>query len=291
MDFLSSLENTQDLVSLPNVATKILSLLDNDNVHVRELASLVETDAPISLKVIRLANSPTFALRNEVTSVSQAVTTIGMNRMMNIVLGVSIYSKFVYLSNSSVGPFVQRFWEHSASTAGIAKALASSMKKNFQDNEFIGGLIHDIGKLCMIQYSADKYSEVLKLIEDQNMSDTDAEMEVFGATHTQVGQILSRTWKLPHALQNVVSCHDTPEAAGSDKGVTSIVRLADIVCEQHGHGIGEKDLHAPVSESSPWKNLCSLYPELRDFDINGVCGNLDDDFSKASAFLRSMLSN
>ncbi len=290
MDFLTTLENTQDLVSLPMVATKILSLLEKENVHVRELSSLVETDAPIALKVIRLANSPTFGMRTEVTNVAQAVATIGMNRMMNIVLGVSIYSKFVFLSNSAVAPFVQRFWDHSASTAGIAKSLAHSLKKNFQDNEFIGGLIHDIGKLCMIQFDADKYASVLNLMDLHNLNDNDAEMEVFGATHMQVGQILARNWNLPHALQSVVSYHDSPDAAGLDKGVTSMVRLADLICEQHGHGIGEKGIHMPLSDSTPWKNLCSLYPELQHIDINLMSGSMDDDFSKASTFMRSMLS-
>ena len=291
MDILSSLESTQDLISLPVVATRILTLLDNEHVHVRELSDLVETDAPIALKVLRLANSPVFALRNEVTSITQAIATIGMNRMMNIVLGVSIYSKFVYLSNSSVAPFVKKFWEHSASTAGVAKTLATGLKKNFQDGEFIGGLIHDIGKLCMIQYDAERYSQVLALMANDNMSDAEAELREFGVTHTQVGEVLTRAWRLPNALHSVVTYHDSPEAAGANSGMTSLVRLADLYCEKTGVGLGEAFHGEDLSESSSWKNLCSLYPDLRGVNINELCVKMQDDFSRASSLVNVMLSD
>lgn len=291
MGFLESIAETQELVSLPTVATKVLSLLEKDDADVRSIAQHVESDASIAMKILRLANSPMFALRSPVSSINQAILTIGLNRVTNIVLGVSIFSKFVYLSRSSAAQFVDKFWAHSAATAAVSKAITVKLKKNFQDAEFIGGLIHDIGKLAMLQYDANSFTDVLKLIDEQDTADIEAEVKIYGATHSQAGEVIARMWKLPDSLQAIVAFHDNPGVAGDHKGVASVVRLADILCEQWGAGIGEHVQDITIAEDSSWKNLCSLYPELNSMQADKFCEELKEEYLKASSFLTAMLAD
>ena len=291
MSVLERIAETKDLISLPQVASKAIVLLEQPDVHVAELSKLIQNDAAISLKMLSLANSPVYGLRNPVTSVHQAISTIGLNRVMNIVLGVSIFSKFHFLSDMEHKNFVQSFWEHSATTASIAKAIGVRLKKTFGDNEFIGGLIHDIGKLSLIQYDSSQYSHVLDLMKNSGKSDTEAEKEVFGVSHTEVGAIVSEVWNLPRSLQSIISHHDSPELAGDDCAVTSLVRLADIVCEKSGHGIGEDVNAISIEEDGSWRNLSNLFPDVKAQNINLLCEDLDEDLGKATLFLSSVLSN
>ncbi|MBL7997378.1 MAG: HDOD domain-containing protein [Candidatus Kapabacteria bacterium] len=291
MSFLESLAETQELVSLPTVATKVLSLLEKDNADVREISKLVESDASMSLKILRLANSPMFALRTEVASINQAILTVGLNRVTNIVLGVSIFSKFIYLSRSSAAKYVDSFWKHSAATASVAKTLAVRLKKNFQDAEFLGGLIHDIGKLAMLQHDANKFVEMMTLIENGTHDDLAAEAQVYGATHTQAGEVIVRLWKMPQTLQSIVCYHDNPGAAGDAKAVTSLIRVADLLCEKWGAGIGENVADIDIKNDTAWKNLCSLYPDVAAMDFDALAAELETEFSQASSALQAMLAD
>lgn len=292
MNFLESIAETQELVSLPTVATKVLSMLEKDEVDIREISKHIESDASITMKILRLANSPMFALRSPVSSINQAILTIGLNRVTNIVLGVSIFSKFVYLSRSSAAQFVDKFWQHSAATASVAKALSTKLRKNFQDAEFLGGLIHDIGKLAMLQHDAELFVKVDKQIIDEQANDGDVERTSFGASHSEAGNVIGRMWKLPDALNSVIAYHDNiSEAPAEHKGVVSVVRFADILCEQWGAGIGENVQSVEIQNDISWKNLCSLYPELSSVNVTELCSELEQDYKKASQTLTSMLSD
>jgi HD-like signal output (HDOD) protein len=291
MGFLESIAETQELVSLPTVATKVLSMLKSDDVDIREISKHVESDASMSMKILRLANSPMFALSNQVTSINQAIMTVGLNRVTNIVLGVSIFSKFVYLSRSAAAQFVDKFWTHSAATAAVSKAISTKMKRSFQDAEFLCGLIHDIGKLSMLQYDSTMFTEVLRLISEEGMSDVEAEAKLYGATHSQAGEVITRMWKLPDNLQAAVSYHENPSIAGDHVGLTSVVRLADILCEQWGAGIGEQVQNIVITEDTSWKNLCSLYPNMKEVNAETFCNELKDEYSKASSFISAMISD
>ena len=87
MNFLESLQQTNQIASLPTVAAKLLQMLEQEDSDVRRIAHYVEQDFAISTKVIRVANSSMFGLRIPVASISQAIMTIGLMRISNIVLG------------------------------------------------------------------------------------------------------------------------------------------------------------------------------------------------------------
>lgn len=290
MNFLESIAETQELVSLPTVAAKVLTMLDKDDVDVREIAKHIESDASMTMKILRLANSPMFALRSEVSSINQAILTVGLNRVTNIVLGVSIFSKFVYLSRSNAAQFMDKFWSHSAGTAALAKSLTSKIKKSFKDAEFLGGLIHDIGKLAMLQHDASAFSEVLNDIQ-AGSNEFEAERKHFGATHNEAGAVIVKMWKLPNELLSVVQHHNQPDFSGDHMGISSVIRFSDILCENWGAGINEgSQIENPFDDIS-WKTLESIYPELLSLDKQALEADLKAEFDIHASSLKSLLSN
>lgn len=282
---------TQEFATLPPVAAKVLQLLEDENIDIRDLVQIIETDASLTLKLLRVANSPLYATRQDVTSIHQAIITLGLNRLTNIVLGVSIFSRFLMNAQKSTSKIMDKFWWHSSCTGIIAKALCKKLNKNFKEMEFIGGLLHDIGKLAMLQFDPAKFLQVINLTTEKGMMDVEAETEVFGVNHLQVGEHIAKLWKLPNELAGIVGYHNNPEEIESCQAIISVIRFADILCELWGADIYEGFTAVKLAETEPWKVLCKLYPELADLDIEVFTFELEEEYKTANQFLNIIKSD
>lgn len=276
---------TQEFATLPAVASKVLSLLEDDDVNIRSLSTLIETDPALTLKVLRVANSPLYATRSEVNSINQAIINLGLNRLTNIVLGISIFSKFFISSNSELSGLIDKFWWHSSSTGMIAKSLSTKLNKFFKEAEFIGGLIHDIGKLALLQYNPNMFKEVMMLVESGN-SDVDAENMVFGTNHNEIGFEISKLWKLPKELSQIMYNHTKPSESIDNKELIALVRLADLFAEIWGADFYEGITELSIEDTDSWSILTSSYPEMKDLDIEVFTFELEREFYKTTEFLK-----
>lgn len=290
MSVVSNLIETQEFATLPPVAAKILKLLENDNIDIREIAKVIEADASLTLKLLRVANSPLYAARNEIKSIHQAIITLGLNRLTNIVLGVSIFSRFLLSSQKEAAELMEKFWWHSSCCGIVAKSVGAKIKKHFKEMEFIGGLLHDIGKLAMIQFDTPKYKEVVALVEEKKIFDWEAEREIFGADHMEVGEHIAGLWKLPEDLTDVIANHTFPSEATYNKELTACVRFADVLCEIWGADVYEGFLEVEMEEEESWKVLAESYPELKDLDVEAFTFELENEFRTSSEFLNLLVS-
>ena len=289
MSLVKSLIETQEFATLPPVAAKILQLLENDDIDFRDLSQVIEADAPLTLKLIRVANSPIYATRQKINTIQQAIITLGINRLTNIVLGVSIFSRFLMSSQKFAAEIMERFWWHSSCTGIVAKSITNKLKKNFREYEFIGGLLHDIGKLAMLQYDAVKYSKVLNNVHANGMMDVDAERELFGIDHTEVGAEICLMWKLPEPLAEAISYHTHPSKAIANKELVAIVRLADVLCEMWGADISEGFDSINIEEQEAWLILKDFYPEMNELDLESFTFELETEFRKSEEFLKAIM--
>ena len=291
MSLLDTIGGAQEFATLPPVAGKVLSLLENANADVREITSVLETDPALTLKILQMANSPLYAIRSNVTSLQQAVLALGLNRVANIVLSVSIFSKFILLSRSKSAEHMKRFWYHSSCTGMVSKNLAIKIKRNFKEVEFIGGLLHDIGKMAMIQFDPENYEKVVQIITEEHITDIDAELRVFGVDHCVVGELIARLWKLPKELQQIAGHHNDASALTENREVVALVRVADILCEMWGASIDEGILSVDLSEEKSWQILCEFSPPLRDLDLELFTFELETEFRQAASFLNMVASD
>jgi HD-like signal output (HDOD) protein len=284
MSIVGDILKTQEFATLPQVASKILALIEDDDVDIRVVSKVIESDAPLTLKILRVANSPLYATRSEVNSIHQAIMKLGLNRLTNIVLGVSIFSKFLMGKNKKANELLEKFWWHTSCTGMIAKSITIKIQKFFKENEFIGGLIHDIGKLALIQYDTDKYLAVIEKIES-GMLDIDAEREIFGTDHIEIGYEIAKLWKLPNELVAIIRFHTNPAEADSNKDLISIVRLADKLSEIWGADFYEGIEMVKIEDEEPWEILCNHFEELRELDLEKFTFELENDFKNSKEFL------
>jgi len=285
MSILNELLEAQEFATLPVVAARVLKLLENENIDIRDIAKVIEADAALTLKLLRVANSPLYATRTEVSSIQQAIITLGLNRLTNIVLGISIFSRFLLSSQKQAANIMEKFWWHSSCTGMVAKSLSNKLKISFKEIEFIGGLLHDIGKMAMIQYDANKYNLVIELITHNNITDSEAETMIFGVSHTEVGEHIGKLWKLPEDLSLIISNHTHPALLTSHQEIVAVVRFADVLCELWGASIFEGLSVPDLSEEESWKILCEFKPEIKKYDMAIFTDDLEQDFEKSSTFL------
>ncbi len=290
MTLITSLIETQEFATLPPVAAKVLQLLENEDTDIREIAEIIEADPSLTLKLLRVANSPLYAMRQNVTSIRQAIVTLGLNRLTNIVLGVSIFSRFLMKSKKESASIMDKFWWHSSSTGILAKTLTKKIGKNYKEMEFIGGLLHDIGKLAMLQFDINKYAQVIEKIEREQIMDCEAEIEIFGVDHLEVGEHIAKLWKLPDELVDIIGHHNNPDLIDLSKELISVVRMSDLFCEMWGASMYEGYTLIKLNETKPWMILTELNPEIKDLDFEKFTFELEEEFKKAKDFLNIISS-
>ncbi len=288
---LEKLLEIQELATLPTITTKILQQIEDNNVDIRNIAHTIETDASLTAKILKVANSAIYGLRTPVASIPQAIITIGLNRLANIVIGVSIFSRFMIHSNQFAKQLMEKFWWHSASVGVVSKSLATKIGKNYKEFEFIGGLLHDFGKLILLQYKLTDYVKVLEATTNESIPDTEAEKKIFGVDHLEVGSFIAQKWKLPIPIVNIIGYHSKLNRLKEDYELTSIIRFADLLCEIWGADFFEGLQMIKFEDQPSWINLKQRFPELGELDLEKFTFELEEDFKKSSEFLKIIASS
>ncbi len=289
MNLSEYIKNNQQIATLPTVATRILKMIKSDNFSITEISSVVESDPGLTLKLIRVANSPLYGLRSQVTSVNTAIMALGLNKLTNIVLSISLYSKFLVNKQNDFAQLIDKFWQHSASTGVVSKHLCNILKQNYKELEFLGGLLHDLGKLAMMQFDSKRYFEVMTLVEKEHIFDIEAEKQIFGMNHLEVGREMAIQWQLPKELIEILSFHNTPKVSKENQLLIAIIRFSDILCEMWGEGFYEGIESIKIEDDESWEVIKNYANDL-DLDLEHITFELEQEFQKSNEFLK-LVSN
>lgn len=220
---------TIDIPSLPTVAGKVLQLMNDDFSSINQLERIISQDQSFSTRLLKIANSPYYGRGKKVDSVSTAIILIGLNTMKNLVVAASlkdIHRKF--------GLFEQRLWDHSLGVSIAASALAAETGFMSSEEALVVGLIHDIGKTILNNSMPDSYSLIVERVYDEGISFLEAENDMLGFNHCNVGGLVARKWKLPKNLEVVIEYHHSDDFSmfeDNDFEVQClIVKMADALC-------------------------------------------------------------
>ncbi len=277
MAIIDTLKRSQELASLPHIASKVLKLIQNKKVELGEIARVIEADPILSMKLIRVANSPIFATRTKITSITHALMLLGTKRISNIVLSVSIYSKFFMNTHKGAAVLMERFFNHSYLTGNTSKAFAQHLKLRFNDNEFIGGLLHDIGKMAMLQVHPREYSLVHKMIREEGLYDLDAEKEVFGENHIEVGIQVAQLWKLPEEIIMIIAFYRNPSVTDEFKDLVATVGFCDFFCKMRANRlVKDETADFKYEQTEAWRVLCQAYPDFKTYNQAEITELLDE---------------
>jgi HD-like signal output (HDOD) protein len=223
--------------ALPFVARRVLDMLQREETSIAELCGVIEKDQNISTRVLRVSNSALYGVRQEVTSLRQATMLLGFNNIKDIVLGVTTKSLF-----KTFGITEQMMWDHSVGAAIAAKRFSGGGGKELAEVAFLGGLMHDFGKVVMNNETPDLYRVVMMKVFNEGYSSMRAEEEVYGFTHAAVGSKVLELWGFPPIYVTMLARHHAEGrefAAITDMATAravACINLADYACKALGIG-------------------------------------------------------
>lgn len=221
------------LPPLPGSVTRILHLLQDPNVSTRTLAESVGYDPLLTLRILRLANSPMYYLQRKVRSIENAIDVIGVRTLYDIVMvGVASEAFAKEIKDSAIGRIV---WEHSLTVALIARELSRKLGMRGSDEVFLCGLLHDIGKIMLLCADADQYAPVLEKSTESELLEW--EVKLFGYDHAVVGSVVAQAWKLPDEVCRVIFNHHLVNSDENFSMVSHVVNVANIVANVNGYGL------------------------------------------------------
>lgn len=228
------LQKFDRLPSMPGVAIKLIEAIQRPDPDMREIARLISSDASLSAKVLKIINSPFYGLADKITGIDQAVKLLGLNTVKNLSLSLILRTSFLKKGPGSIN--LASFWKDSLVGAIAAKLLAGRIKIKNAEDAFFLGLLKNIGSLTLAYLLPDQYSVVLSEIKTKKISSQDAENQVFGFNHTDVGALLIKSWGLPEAFYIPIQYHhkveSLPESCSSDIRVrTAILHLSSLYIE------------------------------------------------------------
>ncbi len=217
-----------ELVSLPQVFVRINQLVEDPHSTTADIAEAVNQDPAFTLRLLRIANSPFYGFSSRIETVSRAVTLIGINQVRNLALSTSIASTFAGLPNELVS--MQNFWRHSLYCALIARSLARCTEID-AEALFTAGLLHDVGELVIFNRHPEQARQALLLVLDSGdrLPVYQAEQQILGCDHAEVGGELARQWRLPAMLAECIAYHHDIQKAQMCPQETALVHIANIL--------------------------------------------------------------
>lgn len=213
----------RSLPVLPAAVTRLLTLTQHAEISAREMASVIESDQTLMARTLRVANSSFYGTAREVKTAQQAIVLLGVDAIVNVVLGVSVAS----IQNSlheQLPIDAEAFGRHSVAVAIAARKLARRFKIVHPGEAFVAGLLHDIGKLVLLMHYGDAYAQLMLRAHQGEKAFHELEKEAYDLDHALVGYTLCFHWNLPVSMAEAVAVHHTETTPDS---LGNIVRKAN----------------------------------------------------------------
>jgi putative nucleotidyltransferase with HDIG domain len=214
------LDWSSKLPPFQGVALRVMQLSEQENLDFRDLARLLSSDPAFSADLLRVANSPLFAVRSRVETVLQAATILGMTGIKSMAVTAGLRS---FAGNALLQAHVRRCWTHSLVTAIVAQALARDWGVPV-DRAYTAAILHDVGRLGLVKTYAIEYQPLLAPEYEKLEANLAQEEIVIGMTHCAAGAALMRVWSFPEEV--VVSAEEHHQPFGLFEGVPGLVKAA-----------------------------------------------------------------
>ncbi|MBS0159336.1 MAG: HDOD domain-containing protein [Nitrospira sp.] len=242
VDLRRRIEQVGELPTLPHVVQKLASMIGRPNVSAEEIGILIEKDQVLSAKVLRLANSPFYGFPSRIASVAHAVVVLGLNVVKGLTLCATAFDM---MRNAGMN----ELWRHSLGVAITSHILGTQAGMKNPEEAFVGGLLHDIGKVVLYVKWTD-VGQQITAARDTSHFLMESEQALFDVTHADVGGWLATAWHLPASLREPILHHHTPSAAQDAKLQTAIVHVADVLVKGLACGNPGDDLVPPLSRQA-----------------------------------------
>jgi putative nucleotidyltransferase with HDIG domain len=244
------------------VLNKLVATLADDNISFLEVGKLIEQDTVLAGNVMRMVNSAAYNMRSTVTSISYAVSILGVDKLRNLALAISV-SRMWNSLKPAAGWSAARFNAHSLATALLADSLALHLRLTYPEGAFLAGLMHDLGKLVIATGLPREYGEIEALYLGGTGPWEACEQKVLGMDHAAISARALEQWKVPEPIVRAVRMHHMPELI-THEGIplSRAIHAASSVAAALGLAVRPQDPPDPeAARAAALALLCDLGPE------------------------------
>ncbi len=225
------------LPSFSHVLLEVYDLLSSETAGIDQFAELLQTDAGLSARTLRLANSAYYASSREIGTIQEALTRIGPFDLWWLLFTTEVKSLFYGIDQQLMD--MEKFWRHGLLVACVSRTMAERLHCGEPGEMFVSGLLHDIGKLLILQRLPIEYGA---LLERSVLGESLVELEntEFGFNHADAGGELLDRWKLPHHLALRVRSHHQESIPLTQQNLVAaankLAHRIDAMVENDEHG-------------------------------------------------------
>jgi len=276
--YLKSCEG--DLPTMPAVAGQVVRAVDNPDSSIDDIRKLIEQDAAIAARILKISNSALYGFPSEIQSLAHAISLLGTMTVRNLVLAASMketYKRF--------GLMEKLLWQHSSLAGPVAAMLASWRGIDVDpDIAFTAGLMHHVGKTALANSHRSEYEKVMATVYNEGRGFVEVENEVFGFDHAQLGAAVVRRWGLPESLVTTIRMHhDTdrlPELDEDDARLTALINITSLSLSKLGVGRSRPIEGLDLAAQPAWAYL-GLGPE----DVDPILSQCTERIKESQSIL------
>ena len=259
------------LGSYAPVLEKIEALMESPECSLVTVGEAIEQEPDLTARLLRLSNSSFYGFSSRLTTVTEAISLIGIQQVQDLILASSIVSQFDGVADEFVS--MKSFWQHSLACGIASRLLAMEKRLPKADKFFVAGLLHDMGRLVLFSRAPESAQEIFELYRKEHLLLYEAEKRVLGFDHQQIAGAVMELWKFPSNLVQAVACHHQPESSDIARQEAAVVHLADhLVNAMQIGSSGER--HVPPLSMRAWETLglpTSVLPSV----VAGIDGQLE----------------
>lgn len=251
---IHDLVNGDDPVaSLPEIFYRLKEAIDDPDSSYKEMGEIIAYDPGLTARLLKIVNSAFFGFPNRIETIPHAISIVGMDQLNDLVLSTTVIGQFKHIPSDLMS--MKAFWEHSIACGLAARIIASQRKDSNPERFFVAGLMHDIGRLVICLKAPERAREAILLSKSQNQALHQAELELMGFDHAQVGALLLKIWGLPQAHAAAVEFHHNPTQSTRFPLEAAIVHAADIIINTLKLGWNQENLTFSSMDAGAWEQI------------------------------------
>jgi len=286
-NFISTIK---DMPSLPSIVMELLTSISDDKVTIGKITSILEKDPVLVAKILKVINSSYYSMRFDITSLKQAIVLLGLREIKRITIGTSVINTFNDSKDSTRFDRVS-FWQHCLGCGKIAELIAEKLNFPFKDEAFLGGLLHDIGKVVTNIFFYEDFMKVLEECRKPDISFRQAETMIIGADHAETGLWFAERWLFPDTIKDIIQHHHNLHES-KNMLLCATIRFADLMCKTRQIGSGEDDENIQIDfrKEEAWKIIQENNKKIDNIDLERFTFEIEDELDRIEEFVKEAIN-
>ncbi len=248
---------------------ELFKALNDEDIELNVLKNYCKRPS-MSVNVLKVANSAFYKLPVKVSTIEHAVRMLGTREIASCVLH-ALLERLLKAPVHQATIDLSMFWRHSVATGVISKVLCSELGIQTQNNIYLAGLIHDVGKIILDRFMHDVYKEIVKITYNENISVIEAEQRVIGESHAKVGGWLMEAWNLPSIFVDIANYHHSVMETQEDSRLeVAIVSLSNQLARLKSFGFGGDMSGVVLADIDAWKIIDEAYPQIKNLGCSKI---------------------